>query len=252
MKAGDVMTRRVITIREDATVREAARLMLQDDISGLPVVDRDGKLAGIVSEGDLLRRSETGTEVRRPRWLEFLVGPGVLANEYVQTHGRRISEVMSKDPVTVTEDTELEAVVRLMERRRVKRIIVLHGGEIVGLISRSNLLQALADLSPEQQPTSTSDQAIRARIAAEMAKLHWKPSASINPIVHDGVVNLHGVIADDHEGNALGILCENVPGVVRVEDHLIWVDPFSGLVVDRSGDKPYRGASATQRDQAPA
>lgn len=234
MKAAEIMTRRVITIHPDATIREAARLMLQDDISGLPVVDRQGNLVGIVTEGDLLRRTETGTEVRRPKWLEFLIGPGVLADEYVHTHARRVSEVMSKDPCTVTEDAELEAIVRLMERRRVKRIIVLRAGKIAGLISRSNLLQALADRSPEGRPTHASDQAIRERIISEMAGLHWKPSVSINPIVRDGVVALHGVIADDREGTALRVLCENVPGVTRVEDHLVWVDPYSGLLIDRS------------------
>lgn len=237
MKAADVMTRRVVTIRNDATIDEAARLMLQDDISGLPVMDRDGNLVGVVTEGDLLRRAEIATEARRPKWLEFLIGPGVLADEYVRTHARQVAEVMSKPALTVAEDAELETVVRLMERRRVKRLIVSREGRIVGLISRSNLLQALANLAREERPTHASDQAIRDRIAAEMAKLHWKPNVSINPIVRDAVVDLHGVVSDDRERAALRVLCENVPGVARVEDHLVWVDPYSGLVIERSEDK---------------
>jgi len=247
MKAADIMTQRVITIRDDATVRDAARLMLQDDVSGLPVVDHDGRLVGIVTEGDLLRRVETGTEVRRPKWLEFLVGPGVLSNEYVHSHGRRISEVMTTEVVSVIESADLQDVVRLMERRRIKRVVVLRAGRIVGLISRSNLLQALADVMPEPAPTQASDAVIRESIVAEMDKLHWKPGASINPIVHDAVVDLHGVIYDDREGAALRVLCENVPGVKRVKDHFVWIEPYSGMPIDRSDvqsqdDQPAGGA----------
>ena len=251
MKAVDIMTRRVITIREDATVRDAARLMLQDDLSGLPVVDHDGKLVGIVTEGDLLRRVETGTEVRRPKWLEFLIGPGVLADEYVRTHGRRLSEVMTKQVVTSGEDSELEDIVRLMERKRIKRVVILRDGKIVGLITRNNVLQALAALIPESRPTQASDRIIRESILAEMDRLHWRPSASINPIVHDGVVDLHGVILGDREADALCVLCENVPGVKCVNDRLVWVDPFSGLTVDRSGIKS-EGATGARKERNPA
>lgn len=244
MKAADVMTRRVITVRDDATVREAARLMLQDNISGLPVVDRDGRLAGIVTEGDLLRRVETATEIRRPKWLEFLVGSGTLADEYIHSHGRRISEVMTTPVVTVTEDTELDEVLRQMERRHIKRIVVLAGGDkIAGLISRSNIVHALADLMPEQHQTQASDAAIRARIMAEMEGLHWRPNVSINPIVHDAVVDLHGVTHDGREAAALRVLCENVPGVKRVNDRIVWVEPYSGEVIDRT-DAPAGDTSA--------
>jgi len=234
MKAADIMTRRVITIPNDATVRDAARLMLQDGLSGLPVVDHGGRLVGIVTEGDLLRRAETGTEVRRPKWLEFLVGPAVLAGEYARSHARLVSEVMTPTVVTVAESTELEEVVRQMERNRIKRIVVVRDGKVTGLVSRSNVLQALAALMPESEPTQASDTAIRDGILAEIGRLHWRPSVSINPIVHDAVVDLHGVILDDREGDALRVLCENIPGVKRVNDHLVWVEPYSGLTVDRS------------------
>ncbi|GAB2175975.1 CBS domain-containing protein [Dongia sp. agr-C8] len=234
MKAADIMTRSVVTIRDDATVRDAARLMLQDNLSGLPVVDRDDRLVGMVTEGDLLRRVEIGTEARRPKWLEFLVGPDVLAGEYVRSHARRISEIMTTPVVTIGEDAELEDVVRLMERKRIKRVVILRDGRIAGLITRNNMLQALAALIPDSLPTQASDRAIREGILAEMGRLHWRPSTSINPIVHDGVVELHGVILGDREADALCVLCENIPGVKRVNDRLVWVDPFSGLTVDRS------------------
>ena len=125
MKAKDVMTQRVISIAPDANVLQAARLMLQNRISGLPVVDAAGALVGIVTEGDFLRRSELGTEKQRPRWLEFLIGPGKLASEYVQASGRKVEEIMTTDLHTIGEDTPLEDVVHLMEKHRVKRLPVM-------------------------------------------------------------------------------------------------------------------------------
>ena len=144
MKVKDVMTRKVLSIESTANVLQAINSMLQNRISGLPVVNEDGVLVGMVTEGDFLRRTETATERRRPRWLEFLVGPGRLADEYVHTHARKIGDVMTPDPYTVAEDTALEDVVRLMEKHRIKRLPVVRGKQLVGIISRANLLHALA------------------------------------------------------------------------------------------------------------
>jgi CBS domain-containing protein len=127
MKAADVMTARVISVAPDASVLECVRLMLQHRISGLPVIDTKGALVGVVTEGDFLRRVEAGTQRKRPRWLEFLTGPGRLADEYVQSHGRKVSDVMTPEPVTIDEDTPVEEVVRLMEGRRIKRLPVMRG-----------------------------------------------------------------------------------------------------------------------------
>src|SRR5215475_4213427 len=139
MKAKDVMTRNVISIASDASVLEALRLMLQHQISGLPVVDRAGRVAGMVTEGDFLRRAETGTQRRRPRWLEFLVGPGRLASEYVHTSGRRVDDVMTSEVHSVAEDAALDDIVRLMERYQIKRVPVLRGDKLVGMVTRQNL-----------------------------------------------------------------------------------------------------------------
>ncbi len=233
MKAADIMTQRVITIRDDASIEEAARLMLQDKISGLPVLNRDAKLAGIVTEGDFLRRAETGTQKRRSKWLELLLGSGKLAEDYVQTHGRRVAEVMSRDVVTVTEDSDLVDVINVMESRNIKRVVVMRGEEIVGLVSRNNLMQALARLAPEAEASLKSDQDIRARILGEIAQLPWMPSRTTNLIVRNGTVSLHGTVFDDKERQALRVLAENTPGVKAVEDHLVWIDPYSGMVIDQ-------------------
>ena len=115
MKAGEVMTRNVVSIGTDASVADMVKLMFDNRISGLPVVDDQGGLVGIVTEGDCLRRAEIGTERKRPRWLELLIGPGRLADEYIHTHSRKVAEVMTQSPITITEDTSLEEVVDLME-----------------------------------------------------------------------------------------------------------------------------------------
>ena len=231
MKAKDVMTRSVVTIEPDATVLQAVRLMLQRQISGLPVVDKAGTLVGIVTEGDLLRRAETGTQRKRPRWLEFLIGPGRLASEYAHTHGRRIDEVMTPDPHTVGEDAPLDEVVRLMERHRIKRLPVVRGQKLVGIVSRASLLRALASVAHEVAPALPSDEAIRDKLLAELGRQPWAPLAMIDVTVRNGIVELWGTITDERERPALVVAAENIPGVKEVRDHMAWVDATSGMVV---------------------
>ena len=149
MQVKDVMTQNVISVGADEPIVKAARVMLQNRISGLPVVDAKGELVGVVTEGDFLRRREIGTERQRPKWLEFVLGPGKLAQEYVQTSGRKVAEIMTPNPWTVGEDDPLEDVVEVMERRHIKRLPVIRDGRMVGIVSRSNLMHALASLSRE-------------------------------------------------------------------------------------------------------
>jgi len=232
MKAEDVMTRHVISIDPNATVLQAARTMLQHRISGLPVIDKAGKLVGVISEGDFLRRSETKTEHRRSRWLEFVMGPGRIADEYTHTHGSKVSEVMSTDVQAVNDNTALEDIVELMERRRIKRVPVLCGGEVVGIVTRSNLMHAMVGLARGAHAPAESDIAIRDRLLGEMKKEKWAPTATANVVVHGGVVELWGVIIDERQRMALKVAAENIPGVKAVKDHLVWVEPTSGMVIE--------------------
>lgn len=234
MKAEEVMTREVISIDPDATVLQAARLMLQHHISGLPVIDKDGNLVGVLSEGDFLRRRETKTERRRSRWLEFLMGPGRVAAEYSHSHGSKVSEVMTPDVQTVDEVTPLEDIVELMERRRIKRVPVICGGQVVGIITRSNLMHAMVSLARVAQPADKGDAAIREHLLAEIQKEQWAPAATTNVVVHDGVVELWGVIVDERQREALKVAAENVPGVKAVKDHLVWIEPTTGLTIEPS------------------
>jgi CBS domain-containing protein len=238
MKAGDIMTARVISTSPDASVLDAIDLMTRNHISGLPVLDSSGALIGMVTEGDFLRRAETGTARKRPRWLEFLVGPGRLAEEYVETHARKVGEVMTRDPVTITEDTPLDEVVHLMEHRRIKRLPVMRGKEAIGIVSRANLMRALAAIDRVAPPPAKSDAAIRQQLLAEFQKQVWAPAALIDATVKDGVVELWGTILEGSQGEAIRVCAENIPGVKKVVSHLTWVEPMSGMVISDSDLAP--------------
>jgi CBS domain-containing protein len=230
------MTHAVITVTPETTIGEAAELMLERRVSGLPVVDAAGAVVGIVTEGDLLRRAETGTERRRVRWLEFLIAPGRLASEYAHANGRRVGEVMTDTVLTVGPDDAVADLIDLLERRRIKRVPVIDQGKLVGIISRANLVRALVrNLPRNEQAGAVSDREIRDRILAEIAKQPWGPRASVDVRVEDGVVELDGAVTDDRVRPALRVLAENMPGVKEVRDRLIWVEPLSGFVVPADG-----------------
>ena len=232
MKASDIMTPDVISADPDATVLQAARYMLQHHISGLPVIDKRGTLVGILSEGDFLRRRETHTDRRPSRWLEFLMGPGKLAAEYTHTHGSKVSEVMTTKVHAVIEDTPLEKIVEMMEAHRIKRVPVLHGNKVVGIVTRANLMHAMVSLARGGPKVATSDVAIRQKLLAELKNEKWALASMINVVVRDGVVELWGMIVDDRQREGLIVAAENIPGVKQVKDHLTWVEPTSGVVIE--------------------
>lgn len=228
MRAHQIMTRPVTTVSPDASIREAATIMLQRNISGLPVVDVAGKLVGILSEGDFIRRSEIGTQRRRGRFLKLLLGPGQAAADFVHEHGCKVSEVMTTEPVTITEDTSLEVIAALMEKNRLKRLPVLRDGRVVGIVSRANLLQAVASLARQIPDPTADDDHIRSRIIDALGKNDWCPQ-SLNVIVRDGIVHLNGIITDERSRKAAIVCAENIFGAKEIHDHLCWVDPMSGL-----------------------
>lgn len=231
MKARDVMTSDPISVAPESSVVDAARLMLDRKISGVLVMD-GGNLVGILSEGDLLRRGEIGTARHRPRWLELFAGPGKLADEYVRLSGRKVHEVMTPLVQTIPEDVDLEEVVRSMESNGVKRLPVMRGNAVVGIITRSDLVRAFVK-APRQPPQHCSDEEIRKRLFAELQKQHWAPLGTIDVSVDKAVVTLSGAVLDDRQRNALEVAAENIPGVSAVRNQLVWVEPVSGMVVER-------------------
>jgi CBS domain-containing protein len=242
MRAHQIMTRQVTTVSPDTTIVEAARTMLQNHISGLPVVDANGKLVGIVSEGDFIHRAEIGTQRKRGRWLSFLLGPGSAATDFVHEQGRKVGEVMTHDPFTVTEDTPLEAIVQLMEKNNVKRLPVMRDDRLVVIVSRANLLQAVADLARDMPDPTADDDHIRDRIIATIQKNNWMPFG-LNVIVRNGVVHLNGVITEKRSRQAAIVAAETVAGVKEVHDHLCWIEPMSGIYLNSAEDEKVARAS---------
>jgi len=236
MRAHQIMTRQVITTRADASIAEAAETMLQHHISGLPVVDETGKLIGVVSQGDFIRRAEIGTQKRRSRWLKLLLGPGREASDFVHEEGRKVEEVMSSRLITVPEEATLEEVSGIMERNDVKRVPVMRGDRLVGIVTRTNLVKAVLDLARDVPDPTADDDHIRSRILAAVEKKSWQP-LGLGVVVRDGIVHLSGVITDERSRQATIVAAENIAGVKKVHDHLCWVEPMSGMFINSSEDE---------------
>jgi CBS domain-containing protein len=237
MQVRDVMTYGVIGVPEGASVAEAVETMWRSRVSALVVFDADHALSGILSEGDLLRRSELGSEPKRPHWLELLLGSGRLAEAYAHEHGGKAGEVMTRNVETITEDAEISEAVDRMIRRRIKRLPVLRGDTVVGVVSRSDLLKGLLAATPSTNAPH-SDPEIKAAIQAELDKLEWAPCASVRVEVQNGVVTFGGSIIDQRLREGLKVIAENIPGCVAVRDHMAWIEPNAGLVIPSEGDDP--------------
>jgi len=242
MRAHQIMTRTVISVTPETKIVDAANTMLQKHISGLPVVDATGKLVGIVSEGDFIRRSEIGTQRKRGRFLKFILGPGKEATDFVHEHGRKIGEIMTPQPLTVTEDTPLDEIADLMEKNGVKRLPVMRADKIVGIVTRSNLLQAVASLAREISDPTADDDHIRNRVIDAIEKNDWCPFG-LSVIVRDGIVHLSGVITEERSRKAAIVAAETVTGVNKVHDHLCWVDTMSGMYLNSPEDEGLAKAS---------
>jgi CBS domain-containing protein len=221
MRAMDVMTSEVITVGENASVQEAARLMADHGISAVPVVDSDNRVIGMVSEGDLMHRAETGTERRRSWWLEMVASTNRLAEEYVKSHSGKVKDVMSRDVISVTDETLVADIAILLEANRIKRVPVLRDGKLVGIVSRANLVRALAMTINEPASGAEADDAtIRDKLLAELKAQKWAEVSPANITVKDGVVHLWSSYFSEPEKRALVTAAESIPGVRRVEDHM--------------------------------
>jgi CBS domain-containing protein len=221
MRAADVMTSGVITVGEDASVQAAAKLMAEHGISAVPVVDRGKRVVGMVSEGDLLHRAETGTEQRRSWWLDMVASTNRLAGEYVKSHSGKVKDVMTRDVISVTDDTSIADIAVLLETNRIKRVPVLRDGRLVGIVSRANLVRALAmTINEAPSGAEADDRAIRDKLLAELRAQKWAEVSPANITVKDGVVHLWSSYYSEQEKRALVVAAEHIPGVRRVEDHM--------------------------------
>jgi CBS domain-containing protein len=238
MIVADVMTRNVISVTPEDTVEAAAKAMLERRISGLLVVDSKGDLAGVVTEGDLLRRDEIGTDKDHPWWLRLLISPSRQAADFVRAHGRHVKDIMTEDVVTVPHDAPLEEVVAAMEKNRIKRMPVTKDGRVVGIVSRSDLLRALIGRVRDVAPAGSDDRSVRDAIMATLDEKPWAPRTTLNVTVNKGVADIWGSITNENERAAIRVAVENTPGVTGVHDHLVFIEPYTGTVIDSPDDTP--------------
>ena len=237
MRAMDVMTTNVITVDPSMSVQAVAQLLSERGISGVPVVDAANRLVGIVSEGDLLHRVETGTE-RRPQrpagrrsswWLNSIGSPQELARDYLKSHGRTAADVMTREVISVADTTELADIAMLLETKRIKRVPVLSDGKLVGIVSRANLVRALAATKSDPAiDADNDDRAIRDELLAALMGQEWFQVKewfkiwAADIIVRDRVVHFwFSVDHSEEERRASRIVAENVAGVRRVEQHIV-------------------------------
>jgi len=221
MNARDVMVHDVVTVGPDEDVAKALQLLVDHDISALPVVDGERHVIGIFSEADLLHRQQIGTEKHRAWWLEAVTPASVLALDYAKSHGRKVAELMSVDVISADEDKSLSELANILEKNRIKRVPILKDGKLVGIVSRSNLIQALASAPSQPENDQLADRGIRSAILARLAEQSWTDFGERNIVVTNGVVNLWGLVGSPEEHKALLALAESVPGVREVSDEMI-------------------------------
>lgn len=222
MHARDIMTSPVVTVGPETTVLEIVKLMLENRISAVPIVDKKDKLIGLVSEGDLMRRTEIGTERHHSWWLSAFTGAVSLAEDFVKSHGVKASEIMTKEVLTANEDTPLWEIAETLEKRKIKRMPVLRKGRIVGIVSRANLLQALTVQREKlTEPASKDDRAIREELMTVLKSESWPDMSHLNVVVLKGTVHFWGLVNSDAQRDALQVAAEGISGVRQVVDHTL-------------------------------
>ena len=223
MRAADIMSAPVVSVGPDTPVKEIAALLFEKRISAVPVLE-EGRLIGLVSEGDLLRRKEIGTNrtARAGSWWLRMFNVDPTPAEYVKSHARRAQDVMTRDVVTVAPEAPVAEIATLLESHGIKRVPVLRDGQLVGIVSRANLVQALAAMpSAALRVTPPADEAIRGRLLAELQCQSWWREMASNLIVTDGIVHYFGTIQSEDQRDAARVAAENIPGVRGVEDHRV-------------------------------
>jgi CBS domain-containing protein len=219
MKARDVMVAPVITVKATALVKGVAQVLIARGISAVPVVDNHDKLVGILSEGDLMHRAETGTERRISWWMRLFTSDEMLAADYVKAHARKVADVMTRDVITATPETPLHEIATLMEKHSVKRIPILENGGLVGIVTRANLVQVIASAGKGLE-VPLSDAAIRDKLMAHLGRQPWTHTGLLNITVSDGIVDLWGITESEAERKAIVVAAEGAPGVSAVHDHM--------------------------------
>ena len=220
----------VISVGPETSVRDVAKVLLANRISAVPVIDDQGRLVGIISEGDLVRRTELGTHHRRSWWLELISGidKEALAKIFLKSHGRKVRDVMTTNVVTAKPTTPLRDIATVLEKNRIKRVPIVVKGQVVGIVGRANIIQALAGLRGEPERTTTSDSIIRKKVMKQIKSGKWSKGSLLNLTVHDGKVRLWGVVDSEVEKQAVRVAAELVEGVKMVENNVTVLPVVAG------------------------
>jgi CBS domain-containing protein len=239
------MTTEVISVSPDTPVRDLAQMMAEHRISGVPVIEASGQLVGIVTDGDIYRRSEIGTDKVRRGWLQSFLTENNEIKDYARAHGQTARDVMTSETFAVDPDTSIQEVADILEMHRIRRVPVMKDDHVVGIVSRANLVQALAALPQAKAPESLNDVQIRDLVLAQFARLPWRTGADRNVIVENGIVHVWGAVLSETEVVALRVATENIPGVTGFADHLArW--PGARLTV--VSDRPHIAVSQANLD----
>lgn len=219
MKARDVMVAPVITAKPELAIRQLAKLFVERGISAVPVIDQDRQVIGIVSESDLMRRAETGTERQHQWWLKVFVAEQTLAAEYTKAHARKVADIMTRNVITATPETPLQEIATVLEKHAIKRVPIVENGQLVGIVSRANLVQAVATAGAGLD-IPLQDETVRGRILKELERQEWAPLSTINVMVNGGIVDLWGAVPSEEVRRAISVAAENSMGVRAVNNHL--------------------------------
>lgn len=234
MKVESIMTPGIVAVSPDTPVIDAARLMLEKRISGMPVVEGDGRLVGVFTEGDLLRRTELGTDRRNGGWIEFLFGSGRRATDYAHTHGVRVEEVMTRHPLTCRASDDLRTVIEVMIERAIKRLIVVADGRPIGIVSRADVVRAFLEAALERAKADApaSDAETQDRIRVALKAETWVPHRTMDAEVRNGNVILSGTLTDARQREAIRVVVEREAPGFAIVDHMVWIEPYSGNVME--------------------
>ena len=224
MLARDVMVAPVITVKPYSSIKSVADLFWKRRISGAPVVDDKGKVVGMVTEGDLVYRTELKTDRPHPYWFVEMVSKEQVANNYAKAHGRHVSDVMTRNVITASPDALLNNIAALMAKNSIKRVPIVANDQLVGIVTRANFVQAIASMRRDLD-YSLSDSTIREKLLSELQKQSWTELSRLNVFVHDGVVELWGTASSDAEMQAIRVAAESSPGVCSVRTHLVVKPP---------------------------
>lgn len=221
MKARDVMTRKVLTARLNTPVADIARIFIDRGVSAVPVVDSKRRVLGIVTEGDLLRRVESGTQRRRSWWSELAAGPQKLAQEYVKSRGTLARDVMTRPVVSVGEATDLGDVADLLEKWNIKRVPVMHDDKLVGIVSRRDLLRVFSRADSTRKRRPLTDARLRTDLKREIDASTWIADDYVNFVVDKGQVRLYGMVPSDEQHEAIRVMAERLAGAKAVKDEIM-------------------------------